>query len=57
MYRLAVPVRRIILRSRGISGTTVSYLENTVHHLEALGLEDSRLTDLLQAVRKAGGML
>lgn len=47
---------RIIRRSRGISGTTVSYLENTVHHLEALGLEEPRLSRLLRAVRKAGGM-
>jgi cation transport protein ChaC len=45
---------RIIRRSCGVSGTTIDYLENTVHHLEALGLEDSRLKKILAAARRAG---
>ncbi len=44
----------LILQGHGKSGPCVTYLENTVKHLDQLGIADRRLHDLLQRVRRAG---
>ena len=43
-------VARLILQGRGNRGTCYEYLENTVRHLSALGLQDRRLEHLLREV-------
>ncbi|RMD61648.1 MAG: gamma-glutamylcyclotransferase [Alphaproteobacteria bacterium] len=44
-------VVEIILQGRGERGPCLDYLENTVRHLEALGLRDRQLTRLLRMAR------
>ena len=44
---------RLIRRGVGISGTNRAYLENTVAHLDELGIGDRRLHQLLELVKKA----
>lgn len=41
----------IILGGRGISGDNPEYLENTVAHLDSLGINDGPLHDILAMVR------
>ncbi|MBT3629629.1 MAG: gamma-glutamylcyclotransferase [Rhodospirillaceae bacterium] len=41
---------KLIRQGRGTSGSARDYLTNTVHHLNQLGLPDSRLQSLLQDV-------
>ena len=41
----------IICHAHGQRGACVAYLENTVEHLDRLGIPDRRLHDLLHAVR------
>lgn len=40
----------LLLQGRGQRGTCIEYLENTVHHLHALGLRDRSLEHLLDEV-------
>jgi cation transport protein ChaC len=42
----------LILQGRGRSGPCLEYLENTVHHLRALGLKDRALERLLKETRR-----
>ncbi len=42
----------LILQGRGSRGPCIEYLENTVHHLEALGLRDRALERLLKEARR-----
>lgn len=42
---------RLILQGRGISGPNVEYLENTVRHLDELGIGDGPLHALWEIVR------
>lgn len=44
-------VRRL-REGRGLNGTGLEYLENTVRHLEALGMPDKRLANLLTLAKK-----
>lgn len=49
---------RLVVQGQGERGTCRDYLQNTVHHLEALGLHDPYLSELLREVdarRKAEG--
>ncbi len=39
---------QLVVQGRGERGTCRDYLQNTVHHLEALGLHDEYLAELLQ---------
>lgn len=41
---------QLVVQGRGQRGTCRDYLQNTVHHLEALGLRDEYLSELLQEV-------
>jgi len=41
----------IILGGRGVSGANPEYLENTVAHLDELGINDGPLHELLALVR------
>ena len=41
-----------ILRSAGSAGTNLAYLENTVRHLDELGIAEGPLHDLLQLTAK-----
>jgi len=55
-YAGKLPVARaveIIGRSHGKNGSNRSYLENTVRHLDQLGIPDRRLHALLTAVERA----
>jgi cation transport protein ChaC len=45
----------IVLQGRGIGGTCGEYLANTVYHLEALGLPDTGLRELLRRVEERAG--
>ena len=59
-YAGRLPVARaveLVLQGHGRSGPAHEYLENTVTHLEDMGLRDPRLHDLLVRVRerRAGG--
>ncbi len=50
--RLELPdMVRLVCQGKGSMGACREYLENTVHHLEALGLSDPHLKRLLKAVR------
>jgi cation transport protein ChaC len=42
----------MIAEARGISGTNVDYLENTIRHLDALGIREGALHRVLEAVRE-----
>jgi glutathione-specific gamma-glutamylcyclotransferase len=42
----------IIAAARGLAGSNVDYLANTVRHLEELGLPDQSLHDMLTLVRR-----
>lgn len=44
-------VAEIILGGRGVSGENPEYLENTVAHLDELGIADGPLHELLELVR------
>jgi glutathione-specific gamma-glutamylcyclotransferase len=46
---------RIIAAACGERGTNREYLENTVRHLDQLGIPDRRLHDMLKAVRRIDG--
>ena len=50
----AVVIARRIVSCRGERGTNLDYLLNTVARLEALGVHDRRLVDVLAAVRALG---
>lgn len=55
-YTGRLPVEELIelvLQGTGESGTCIQYLENTVRHLDALGLPDKSLKRLLKQVRAA----
>ncbi|NIA68412.1 gamma-glutamylcyclotransferase [Pelagibius litoralis] len=57
-YAGGLPHDRIvemILQGRGDRGPCVEYLENTVHHLQALGLRDRALERLLSEARVRRG--
>lgn len=45
----------LILQGKGSRGRCIEYLENTVHHLQALGLRDRGLERLLTDTRRRGG--
>jgi len=52
-YAGKLPPARVLpmLRDgRGVGGTGVEYLENTVRHLDELGIPDARLHELLRAL-------
>jgi cation transport protein ChaC len=42
----------MIAEARGISGTNVEYLENTIRHLDELGIHEGALHRLLDTVRR-----
>ena len=42
----------LIVQGRGANGRCVEYLENTVHHLHALGIRDRALERLLKEARR-----
>ncbi|MBT5413249.1 MAG: gamma-glutamylcyclotransferase [Rhodospirillaceae bacterium] len=44
----------VIARSAGIRGPNREYLENTIAHLDAIGVHDARLHDILDTVRRGG---
>jgi cation transport protein ChaC len=44
----------MILQGAGQRGPCLDYLENTVHHLEALGLSGGSLKDLLDHIKRRG---
>ena len=46
---------RVIRGGRGVSGDNRDYLENTVVHLDALGITDGRLHRLLEMVEGRAG--
>ncbi len=46
---------RIIAHAAGGSGTNRAYLANTVAHLDALGINDGKLHELLRRVERIGG--
>ena len=53
-YAAKLPLRRaaeIILKGHGIAGDNPDYLENTVAHLDELGINDGPLHELLALVR------
>lgn len=53
-YARNLPLGRIvelIRQGRGQTGTSREYLENTVRHLDELGIPDKRLHEVLRAVR------
>ncbi|WP_422364912.1 gamma-glutamylcyclotransferase [Pelagibius sp.] len=45
----------LILQGKGSRGLCIEYLENTVHHLQALGLRDRGLERLLSDTRRRSG--
>ena len=45
----------LILQGRGNRGPCMEYLENTVHHLRALGLKDRGLERLLKETTRRRG--
>lgn len=45
----------LILQGKGSRGRCIEYLENTVHHLQALGLRDRGLERLLSDTRRRSG--
>ena len=45
----------IILQGAGSTGSNRAYLQNTVHHLDALGITDGHLHRLLEVVEGRGG--
>jgi cation transport protein ChaC len=47
---------RLILQGVGKAGTNIEYIENTVRHLDELGIAESALHRLLRAVEKKAGM-
>jgi cation transport protein ChaC len=53
-YAGKLPVARVLelLRESGTGGTGVEYLENTVRHLDKLGIPDTRLHELLCALER-----
>ena len=56
-YAAKLPPRRaaeIILGGHGVAGDNPDYLENTVAHLDALGIMDGPLHELLELVRSGG---
>jgi cation transport protein ChaC len=56
-YRRLPPQRMadLILQGSGTTGTNVAYLENTVRHLDELGVADGPLHDLLRLVAARRG--
>lgn len=46
---------RIIAHAAGKVGTNRAYLENTVAHLDELGIADGKLRELLRRVERIGG--
>ena len=46
---------KIILQGAGSTGSNREYLQNTVHHLDALGITDGHLHRLLEVVEGRGG--
>ena len=57
-YAGALPLAeaaRVIRGGRGVSGDNRDYLENTVVHLDALGITDGRLHRLLEMVEGRAG--
>ena len=42
----------LLLQGEGLSGTGAEYLESTARHLDALGIPDKGLHELLEAVRE-----
>lgn len=55
-YAGKLPEERIVARlrdGRGLNGSGLEYLENTVRHLEELGMPDKRLSALLVRARSA----
>lgn len=47
---------RHILQGHGIAGTNLEYIENTVRHLDELGIAEGALHRLLRAVEKQAGL-
>ncbi len=47
----------IILAGQGVAGDNSEYLENTVAHLDTLGIADGPLHELLGLVREAKGLI
>jgi cation transport protein ChaC len=56
-YRRLPPERMVvqILQGSGTTGTNVAYLENTVRHLDELGVADGPLHDLLRLIEARRG--
>jgi glutathione-specific gamma-glutamylcyclotransferase len=52
----AEEIARRVLRSSGERGPNIEYLFNTVGHLQALGVRDRRLHEVLAAVRRLNGV-
>ena len=47
---------RLILQGHGIAGTNLEYIENTVRHLDELGIAEGFLHRLLRLVEKKAGL-
>jgi cation transport protein ChaC len=47
---------RLILQGHGIAGTNLEYIENTVRHLDELGIVEGALHRLLRLVEKKAGL-
>lgn len=49
-------VVRLILQGHGIAGSNLEYIENTVRHLDELGIADGALHRLLRVVERKAGL-
>ena len=47
---------RFILQGHGVAGSNLEYIENTVRHLDELGIADGALHRLLRVVEKKAGL-